>query len=139
MAKTFEAQVADWQRKSEQTLRKIVLASALDVFNDAQKPKAQGGLMPIDLGNLRNSLVMELNAAPAGEGENSYVLAIANMQIGDVLLGGWSADYAMRVHFGFVGTDSLGRSYNQAAQPFRDVAAAKWPEIVAKNAKAAAR
>lgn len=31
---------------------------------------------------------------------------------------GTNLDYARRVELGFVGVDSLGRSYNQAAQPY---------------------
>ena len=31
---------------------------------------------------------------------------------------GTKVDYARRIEFGFVGPDSLGRNYNQAAQPY---------------------
>lgn len=31
---------------------------------------------------------------------------------------GFGTEYARRVHYGFIGQDSLGRNYNQAAQPY---------------------
>lgn len=35
---------------------------------------------------------------------------------------GFDPPYARRVHDGFIGTDSLGRTYHQAANPFMDTA-----------------
>lgn len=35
-------------------------------------------------------------------------------------------EYGLRIELGFVGTDSLGRTYNQAAQPFAVPAVETW-------------
>ncbi|GAK12242.1 HK97-gp10 family putative phage morphogenesis protein [Geomicrobium sp. JCM 19039] len=41
------------------------------------------------------------------------------VQNGDALVGPFSeVPYAARIEFGFIGTDSLGRQYNQSAQPY---------------------
>jgi len=38
------------------------------------------------------------------------------------------------MNYGFVGQDSLGRTYNQAGFGFAEDAASKWPAIVAAEA-----
>ena len=48
---------------------------------------------------------------------------------------GYTANYARRTNFGFVGADSLGRVYNQAGNYFVEGAIAEWGNIVAKAAK----
>ena len=82
--------------------------------------------MPVDLGFLRNSLVAELRGATVGKGENSYVLAIAGLQLGDAFQVGWTADYALARHY-MVGV-------GQGGGLWRDKAAQNWSNVVKKNA-----
>jgi hypothetical protein len=48
---------------------------------------------------------------------------------------GVQAIYAPRQNYGFVGTDSLGRTYNQSGAFFVEGAGAKWEQFV-KEAEA---
>ena len=49
------------------------------------------------------------------------------------LLVGTNLAYAARIEYGFVGADSLGRVYNQAAQPYLRPAAASEEKAVKKE------
>lgn len=70
-------------------------------------------IVPVDTGHLRDSIHAELveasdtratvNVMPAYDEPNKY---------------GFEPPYARRIEFGFVGQDSLGRNYHQAAQPY---------------------
>ena len=135
--RAFMASIERFEQQTAAKMRKIALASMLDLFNDAQNPVAKGGSMPVDTSNLRNSFVIEINGSQVGEGGDSYVLGINGFQIGDIVQGAWGAPYAMRINYGFSGEDSLGRTYNYTGTMFRDKAAAKWQNIVSKNARAA--
>lgn len=133
MASTFTADLAAFRDKTKEQMQAVLSASVQDVLEEAQKPVAQGGRMPVDTGFLRNSLVSELNGSQIGTGAASYTLAAAGMAPGDIARFGWTAAYAMRMELGFVGEDSLGRTYNQAGRHFVEGAAAQWQQIVASN------
>lgn len=136
----FGADLDKWARATTERLEMIFKESAQEVFSRAQLPKAQGGNMPVDTGNLRNTFIAGLNGTTALTGPDAYVAAIAGAKIGDVVFGGWTAAYAARQEFGFVGQDSLGRSYNQEGNGFARKAAMGWQNIVAeKTAEAKAR
>jgi len=135
MARSFSAQVNDWTRKSERRLEAVIKASAQEVFEVAQTPRAKGGVLPVDTAFLRNSFRAQIGTMPSGpsgpkdgnsgEWESPVLLVIAQTRPGDALFAGWSATYArpMEDRYGFM------RS-----------AAAKWPSIVkAKVREARAR
>jgi hypothetical protein len=86
---------------------------------------AKEGLLPVDTGFLRNSLVSGLNGSFGSPGPNSYALAIEAMDLGDIAQFHWAADYAMHVE--------LGTSRMRGVH-FVGTAAATWPEAVARNA-----
>ena len=133
MATTFTASLAQFRDKTKAQMQAVLSASVQDVLEEAQKPVAQGGRIPVDTGFLRNSLVCELNGSQIGTGATSYTLAAAGMEPGDIARFGWTAAYALRMELGFVGEDSLGRTFNQQGRHFVEGAAAQWPQIVAKN------
>lgn len=133
MAKSFTLQMQAFRDKTREQMRAVLSASVQDVLEEAQKPVAQGGRMPVDTGFLRNSLVCELNGSQIGTGPESYTLAAAGMEPGDVARFGWTAAYALRMELGFVGEDSAGRTFNQQGKFFVEGAAAQWPQIVARN------
>lgn len=119
--------------------------SIQDVMDIAQTPVANGGRMPVDDGHLINSVVTELNGSQIGRASDSadkggagstanIALLVTEMKIGDMARIGWSAAHAMRQHEGFVGEDSLGRTFNQEGKHWVDAAAAQWPQIIARNA-----
>lgn len=131
--KSFTLQMQAFRDKTKAQARAVLGASVQDLLEDAQTPVAQGGRMPVDTGHLRNSLASELNGAKLAEGPESYTLVAASMDAGDVARFAWTAAHALRQHEGFVGEDSLGRSFNQQGKHWVDAAAAKWPAIVARN------
>lgn len=130
---TFD-NLAAFGEKVVRNATRVTANAAQDVFREAQKPKAKGGRMPVDKGQLRNSLTMSANGSGGLTGESSYVLALANMKPGDTIQGGWTAAHALRQEKGFVGQDKLGRTYNQAGNFFMRSAAARWQEFVAAQA-----
>lgn len=134
---TFTAQIADFAAKAQRKAELVLKQSAQDVFEIAQTPKAQGGNLPVDTGFLRNSFVAGLNGSTNLTGPDAYTLAIAGMELGDSLFGGWSANYARRMEYGFIGTDSRGRTFNQAGNHFALNAAQQWQAIVQRNAEKA--
>ena len=130
----FSAQVSAWVRETEERLEAVFKASAQELFSIAQTTRYEGGNLPIDTGFLRNSFVAGLNGSTSLSGPDSYVIAIASAEIGDSVIGGWTAEYARRMEYGFVGQDSLGRTYNQRGFGFVRGAAMQWQEIVNRNA-----
>jgi hypothetical protein len=83
-------------------------------------------LVPVDTGRLQEAIHAEtledsdfrqtMQVAPFVEAANEY---------------GFDPEYARRIEYGFVGTDSLGRHYHQPAQPYMR------PAFDAKQAEAA--
>lgn len=131
---TFSAQVSAWVRETEDRLLAVFQASAQELFSLAQATRYEGGLLPIDTGFLRNSFVAGLNGSTSLSGPDSYVLAVMSAEIGDSVIGGWSAKYARRMEYGFVGQDRLGRNYNQRGFGYMRNAAMQWQDIVNRNA-----
>jgi len=84
---------------------------------------------PVKTGFLRASWYASINAQDVVSGPSSPksggALAAslgfvggAEFKLGDMFYMNNGATYAMRVEFGFVGTDALGRKYNQAPRSF---------------------
>jgi hypothetical protein len=135
MTKTFTVQIEAFRDKTKAQMKAVLSESVQDTITMAQLPVAQGGRMPVQTGNLRNSLVSELNGAALGEGEGSYALVADGMEPGDTARFSWTAAYAMRQEHGFVGEDSLGRKYNQVGKHFVEGAAEAWSKTVENNVR----
>jgi hypothetical protein len=123
---TFTAQIKTFTDRAKEKTEAVVKQSAQEVFSIAQTPIAQGGRMPKDTGFLQGSLVSELNGARVGKGTDSYVLAVAGMELGDVIFAGWTANYA---RFQEYGTSGMAGNF------FMLAAAQQWQAIVARNAE----
>jgi hypothetical protein len=126
MARTF---LGDLQRFGERVQARaldVARESIQDVVDDAQTPQAKGGRMPVDTGFLRNSLVSGLNGSFGAPDENSYILALSQLDLGDVARFAWSAEYAI--------FQELGTS-RHPGNHFVGGAAAKWPQFVEANAR----
>lgn len=143
-AKRFSASIKDFGDGALERAIRILKSSAQEVVSLAQTPqpsvKQTGGSfeigkIPVDDGFLINSLQTSLNGSLVGAGQASYLLTIDSLQFGDVVEYRWTAAYAARIEFGFVGADSLGRVYNQAGRYYVTTAAAKWVSIVEANAR----
>ncbi|WP_410001308.1 hypothetical protein [Rhizobium leguminosarum] len=92
--------------------------------------------MPLKTGNLRRSLMASTSDMPRiQEGKTTFSdsgieMIIAGAEIGSTIYLGFQAAYAARMNYGFVGTDALGRTYNQTGFGFVDAVAQRWPQIV---------
>lgn len=130
----FDAQVGAHVAKYKKRLLAVLRQSAQDVFSLAQTPqpsvKVTGGSfelgkIPVDTGFLRNSFVSAVNGIEVSRGPDSYILAIANAEIGDSIFGGWTAVYAPVVNYGGPYQGRL----------FATMAAQQWQSIVSSNAE----
>lgn len=98
-------------------LEEICLNGALPIKNEAKQ------LAPVKTGTLRRSINHQTTEITATK---------CNVAIGP------DTPYARRIEFGFVGTDSLGRRYNQAAHPYMRPAFDTKQDESRKEMKAAA-
>lgn len=135
------------RRRLEATFRNAVQALAME----ASKTIPAGGRVPIRTGNLARSIQVNKASIQQGGVGKEYVaqdlgLAVAGLKLGDKAYIGYQANYAKRMNYGFVGVDSLGRSYsaetpigptgyrNASGFGFAEAAADKWPSIVRAEA-----
>ena len=93
----------------QRTLRDLAKIASPDVLRDAAaegakviKDEAQR-IVPVDTGALRESIDVQ----PLEQSNGAILIGI-----------GSDMPYARRIEYGFVGTDSLGRTYHQSAQPY---------------------
>lgn len=140
--KSFSAQVSDWVKATKERQVAVRREAAQRVIAVMQTPVGQGGNLPLDTGFLRASLLAAVGAAnfdikeaPASGGAARYdagqvSLIIAKAELSDPIVAVYTAKYARRMEYGFVGEDSLGRTYNQAGRRFVALAAQQWPRIV---------
>lgn len=156
---SFAAQVDAWCRKSEQRMEAVFRTSAERVIVEMRTPKAKGGNMPVDTGFLRNSVVVTTDGpTPIREDAKpkpgaSYdqtgddlsgpaTLIIAQATIGQKIWACFTAVYAARREYGFVGKDSRGREISESGDGFVRLAAQNWQKIVSgaiRDAKAAVK
>jgi hypothetical protein len=147
--KTFSAAVDAWVRATKERIEAVFHIATEDL---AEEVVAKA---PIDTGFLRHSFQasgtqMPLIRADAKPAEGAKYpadagpinLVISNVPLGETVYLGFVAAYALRIEYGFVGQDALGRTYNQAGRGMVRLAAQNWPWIVAEataRAKAAVR
>ena len=129
-----------WARETKARLDAVFRNSVQGLADEMRKTGPNGGDVPVDTGNLVRSLVAVKGGLPPRGGPNVTYSAqdigpvLLDVKAGDTVSLAWQAIYAHRQNYGFVGEDSLGRTYNQAGRGFLERAAAKWPQIVTKAA-----
>lgn len=141
---SFSAQVEAWVAESKTLMTAVMRESAQRVISDMQTPDKAGGRMKVVTGFLRASLQASIGT-PANamtqrpiKGQiyefaaGEVALVIAGAELGDTIYATYGAAYARRLEYGFVGQDSLGRTYNQVGKAFVRSAAQKWGQIVAQ-------
>ncbi|MFG1330199.1 HK97 gp10 family phage protein [Xanthobacter autotrophicus] len=140
---SFSAQVDAWVKEVKTRELAVFRGSAQRVIAEMQTPAGDGGRMPVDTGFLRASLQMTLNAPATGPlqkplkgsgrlGTGQFDFRFDHAELGDMIYATYGAAYARRLEYGFVGQDSLGRTYNQVGKAFVRSAAQKWGQIVAQ-------
>ena len=121
MVKYTFATLDQWTKKTEKRIDAVLKDATQSVVAVAQQTKAKGGRMPVDTGNLRNSLQSSVAGGAMGEGASSYILAAAGMKGGDVATFTWTAEYAAAVNNGNNG---------RPGAHFVEGAVDEWPAIV---------
>lgn len=141
---SFSASVSEWAQQEIGAAEAIFQDAAQTVANEVKTPIASGGHMPVKTGNLRRSLMASTAEMPSiKEGKQQFTdggieMIIAGAELGSTVFLGFQAAYALRMEFGFVGEDSLGRTYNQEGFGFVASVAQRWPQIV-KDSEAKVR
>ncbi len=97
LAQLLDSKVKYIQNALKEGLENIVSVGALPIEEEAK------AIVVVDTGALRDSIHTEIEALSPSKA------------IGKI---GSGLAYAARIEFGFHGVDSLGRHYNQAAQPY---------------------
>jgi hypothetical protein len=87
-------------------------------------------LTPVRTGFLRASWTITTgdSAAPSGSGDDARQ-EIGRLKVGERIVLVNPAPYAMRINFGFVGTDSLGRHYNEKGYHMVEKTIAVMPDL----------
>lgn len=123
-----------WAEQTKERLEAVQRRSIELLGDEMTRTKANGGRVPVDTGNLARSLLASQQAmpktsdtVPSGMDVGAFA---ATMDVSKPTWLGYQARYAARRNFGFVGTDSLGRKYNDAGDHFVEGAAAEWTNII---------
>jgi len=134
MVRYTMATLDQWTKKTQGRIDAVLKDATQTVIAVAQVTKAKGGRMPVDTGNLRNSLISSVAGGASGQGEESYIMVSGSMEGGDVATFTWGngeVPYARPVN--------NGRNGRPGAH-FVEGAVDQWPAIVrASIAKAKAR
>lgn len=140
MTGSFAAQVSDWCRETEGAAEATLQLAAQMVFNQVRTTYNEGGRLPIDNGDLRRSIVADAQSMPGVDPTKTEFTdksaasleILGSMELGTVSYIGVTAAYGPRMEYGFVGTDSLGRVYNQTGFGYIAAEQQAWPQTVAK-------
>lgn len=134
----FQKSLASWAKKAGAKLDALARQSIQELVAEVVQTT------PVDTGFLRGSWQPSVNSADISTpgkddagGVRAQVLTgivVKQMKPGDTFFCVNNAAYAMRIEYGFVGTDSLGRNYNQAGRFFVKRAMRRWPSIVKRTA-----
>lgn len=128
---------------AQDAIRKVKQAPAMfaeEMANSMAWTVASGGFTPLDTGNLSRSVTISmtpLNRDPSGYHSpvrQNYGSAVKAIKGDGTFFIQYKAAYAHRVNYGFVGTDSLGRSYNQSGRAFLEANIARAPQLMQKVA-----
>lgn len=126
----FTADLAKWAHDVEVSMDALARQSIQSLVENVKYDT------PFDTGNLLGQWQPSINSEPPsgllppGASESAISLAIAQLKAGDIYYQSNNAAYALRIEYGFVGKDSLGRNYNQPGRFFVQGAIARWPQIV---------
>lgn len=142
MTRKFTAAIQDFADLVEAQIKAVIVDSVQDVLEAAQTPQVgitkgatsfEIGKIPVAESDLIESLELGFNGAYQPTG-GAVTLSVAGFELGDTINARWTTAYALRMELGFSGTDSLGRTYNQAGRHFVGANAKRWPEFVKANA-----
>lgn len=134
MAGKFSATVTGWCAEKKTRMTAVRREAVQRTIEAMQTPVAKGGNMPVKSGYLRASLKATIGFAdftatdnPGGDTVFSYdpspiSLVIAGADVSDPITASYTAVYARIANYG---------GANRAPRLFVDLAAQRWPQIVA--------
>jgi hypothetical protein len=136
---TWDKDISEWEGRVVGGLGALARQSIQEVCDRVNM------LTPRDQGILAGSWSVAIGAIPAdakqvkpdldgSQFSRSVALVVTNLKLGQSVFCANSAAYALRVNYGFVGQDSLGRNYNQKGQFFLERGLSAWSSIVASTA-----
>lgn len=134
MAGSFAAEVGEFCREVEGAAEATLQLASQMVYNQIRTTYNEGGRLPIDQGDLRRSIVASASSMPAIEqGKDTFtdqsassLEILGSMELGTVSYIGVTAAHGPRMEYGFVGTDSLGRTYNQQGFGYLAAEEQRW-------------
>lgn len=124
---------------AQQAIKKAKAAPQIivdEMANTMTQYVTVGGLTPVDTGNLSRSVTISfqpINRDPSGyhaPQRQNFDYVARRMKPDSAVWISYRAAYAWRVNFGYVGTDSLGRQYNQSGRGFLEGYVSQWPMVV---------
>lgn len=133
VSRGFSNAVNKWTKETIQRSEEAFQIGALDFLI------ALRDATPIDTGYLRSSLTVGKNgtvpAGPNAEYGSVYndtraLDVIGSLKLGDKVTMVYNAPYAMRVNYGFIGYDRLGRYFNQAGRFWVEAISARYVSIM---------
>ena len=136
---SFTESIDAWAAQTKERIDAVYARSVELLGEEMAKSRNEGGRVPFLTGNLTRSLLASKSGMPNVSdgpyaGSNIGLIA-ATLKADETVYIGYQAKYAARQNYGYVGSDSLGRVYNQQGAYFVDHAVANWPTIVTKAIK----
>jgi hypothetical protein len=121
----FSLDVSRWATRMGGMADTFVQVLAQDLVNRVKE------LTPVDTGFLRSNwtVIKKDDAEPVAGRVPQPQTALTGVKAGDVLTIINPTVYARRIEYGFVGEDSLGRSYHQQGAHMMTQTIAELPEI----------
>ena len=143
----FFADISRFTEKAKRNAELVVRKAAQYTFEDMtqRQPSVKEtggsfevGKVPVDTGFLVNSTELRINGGSVAQGGGGapadFAAGLAGFNAGDEAEAVFTAPYARRINYGFSGTDSLGRAYNQAGRLFVQTALSHWQQNVDRAA-----
>ena len=135
----FERTIKAFGKRSIARMEALFQRASLKLFEaiDDRTPKVTGFLASTLGGSLAGIPPIDPNATGEGAPVNvqPYDLMCQTARLGQTVYGGFVAVYARRIEYGFHGTDSLGRTYNQTGRAMVRLSVQRWDEIVGEALK----
>ncbi len=132
---SYMAAIDRWEQRVPQELLAIAQQAIMNLTQSVVVDT------PFDTGFLRGSWQPSIGDLPGpkksvtldpggGMALADASLAVANLTLGETFYYSNACIYARRLEYGFVGEDSLGRTYNQAGRFYVTMNAMAWPTFV---------
>lgn len=141
MAQSFTAQLKEFAKMTKANMRYVAAEAIQDVVEAAQTPQlgvTKGGTMEVGkIPVAEAELINSLSTNGGSPDSDSYVVAIASFEIGDVMTFAWTAPHALPMETGYSieredggRTEVPGRHYvGFNARRFSDFVRAREAEV----------